>query len=110
MCSISGIIGNKDISDIKLMMSTQSHRAPDQEGIYKDNKINIGMGRLKIIDINNNNLCPYIDEDYVLTFNGEIYNYIELRKILIKKGHIFSSKSDIEVLVKSWKEWRQIDL
>ena len=105
MCSISGIIGKPDLINLKKMISAQKHRAPDQNGYYFKDKINIGMGRLKIVDIENQELCPYKDKDVVLTFNGEIYNYLELKKILINKGHKFSTKSDIEVLAKSWIEW-----
>lgn len=105
MCSISGIIGRPDIKNLKKMLFTQKHRGPDQSGYFCQGKINIGMGRLKIVDINNKNLCPYEDKNIVLTFNGEIYNYLELKKILIKRGHKFFTKSDIEVLAKSWIEW-----
>ena len=81
MCSISGII-NGDIKSLKKMISLQSHRAPDDNGYYKDRNIYIGMGRLKIIDLKSENLCPYIDDDIVLSYNGEIYNYLELKKQL----------------------------
>jgi len=105
MCSISGIIGRRDSKNLKLMISEQGHRAPDQSGIFQEKDINIGMGRLNIVDIKNRNLCPFIDNEIVISFNGEIFNYLELKKILIDKGHKFKSKSDIEVLAKSWREW-----
>ena len=63
------------------------------------------MGRLKIIDLKSKNLCPFIDGNLVLSYNGEIYNYIELRKELIQKGWKFNTNSDTEVLLKSWKQW-----
>ena len=63
------------------------------------------MGRLKIIDLKSENLCPYIDDDIVVSYNGEIYNYIELKKELIKLKWKFKTNSDLEVLVKSWKQW-----
>ena len=101
MCSISGIV-NGDIISLKKMVSAQSHRAPDDSGFYNDNKIFIGMGRLKIIDLKSDNLCPYIDEDLVLSYNGEIYNYIELKEYLKKQGYNFSTSSDTEVLIKMY--------
>ncbi len=104
MCSISGVI-NGDLKTLKKMISTQSHRAPDDQGVFVENNIFIGMGRLKIIDLKSENLCPYIDDDIVVSYNGEIYNYIELKKELIKLKWKFKTNSDLEVLVKSWKQW-----
>ena len=104
MCSISGIV-NGDIISLKKMVSCQSHRAPDDSGFYNDKKIFIGMGRLKIIDLKSDNLCPYIDEDLVLSYNGEIYNYIELKKKLKKYNWKFKTNSDTEVLAFAWKQW-----
>ena len=104
MCSISGVI-NGDLKTLKKMISTQSHRAPDDQGVFVENNIFIGMGRLKIIDLKSENLCTYIDDDIVVSYNGEIYNYIELKKELIKLKWKFKTNSDLEVLVKSWKQW-----
>lgn len=104
MCSISGVI-NGDLKSLKKMISKQSHRAPDDQGMYIDKNIFIGMGRLKIIDLKSNNLCPYIEDDLVISYNGEIYNYIELRKELQKLKWKFKTNSDLEVLAKSWKQW-----
>ena len=61
MCSISGII-NGDLNSLKKMIDVQSHRAPDENGYYKNKNILIGMGRLKIIDLKSKNLCPYEDD------------------------------------------------
>ena len=104
MCSISGII-NGDIKSLKKMISLQSHRAPDDNSYYKDRNIYIGMGRLKIIDLKSENLCPYIDDDIVLSYNGEIYNYLELKKQLQTYNWKFKTKSDTEVLACAWKQW-----
>ena len=104
MCSIAGIINGKK-GDINKLIDSMSHRAPDENGVYHHQNISIGMGRLKIIDLKSKNLCPFIDGNLVLSYNGEIYNYIELRKELIQKGWKFSTNSDTEVLLKSWKEW-----
>ena len=103
MCSISGILGN-DEKNIKRMIKAQRHRAPDQEGFYTDNYISLGMGRLKIIDLSSDNLCPRQEDEFILLFNGEIYNYIEIRNKL-KKKYKFQTNSDTEVLLKAWKEY-----
>ncbi len=104
MCSIAGVL-NGDKKDIVKLINSMSHRSPDEKGIYHDQNISIGMGRLKIIDLVSENLCPFIEDNLVLTYNGEIYNYIELREELIKKGWKFNTNSDTEVLLKSWKQW-----
>lgn len=104
MCSIAGIIeGEKN--QVNKMLDCMTHRAPDEKGIYWDENICIGMGRLKIIDLFSSNLCPYKEDDLILSYNGEIYNYLELRNILKKKGWKFSTNSDTEVLLKSWRQW-----
>ena len=89
------------------MLQILKHRAPDDEGVYTDKKFSIGMGRLAILDLKSDNLCPHIEGKFVLTFNGEIYNYLELRKELISKGHLFKTMSDTEVLLKSFIEWKE---
>src|SRR3990167_9267645 len=102
MCSI---VGAKNEHLVKKMLSTMKHRAPDDEDIFVSSDFCLGMGRLSIIDLKSKGLCPYIEDDLVLTFNGEIYNYKELRKELEEKGYIFRTESDTEVLLKSYKEW-----
>ena len=103
MCSIAGIFkGTK--KKVNKMLIAQEHRAPDGNGIYQDKHCSIGMGRLKIIDLKSINLCPRIEDDYVLAFNGEIYNYLELKKKL-SKNYFFHTTSDTEVLLNSWKKY-----
>ena len=104
MCSISGII-NGDLKSLAKMIDVQAHRAPDESGYYKNKNIFIGMGRLKIIDLKSKNLCPYEDNQIVLSYNGEIYNYLELRKELKIYNWKFKTSSDIEVLANCWKQW-----
>ena len=104
MCSIAGIVSKKDI-DIKRMIDIQRHRAPDDTNFYYDEDIKLGMGRLEIIDLVSPNLCLYQENDLVLSYNGEIYNYIELRTELKKLGKIFKTKSDTEVVSKSYQQW-----
>ena len=107
MCSIAGIISKnpKKLNLINQMIDIQKHRAPDENGFFKSKNISLGMGRLKIIDLKSKNLVPFYDDDFVLLFNGEIYNYIELRNELIECGYKFRSKSDTEVLFNAWKKW-----
>src|SRR3989338_2252184 len=102
MCSIAGTIGR---TGVEQMLEIQKHRAPDDRGIFRDEQVELGMGRLKIIDLVSPGLCPYQEDGYVLCFNGEIYNYIELRKELKVKGWQFRTTSDTEVLMKSYRQW-----
>ena len=107
MCGIAGIISS-DLeiiqSDmINRMTNSLKHRGPDGEGILRDidNKIALGHRRLSIIDLSNLGAQPmqYLNGRYSITFNGEIYNYLELRDDLIKNGYRFKSNSDTEVLL-----------
>lgn len=102
MCSIGGIIHG---SGIEKMIDIQKHRAPDSFGFYKDDDIELGMGRLKILDLSSPGLCPYQEDQFVLSYNGEIYNYIELKEELRAHGWKFRTTSDTEVLLKSWRQW-----
>lgn len=102
MCSIAGAVGRFDVSR---NLDIQKHRAPDDQGIYQDEKITLAMGRLSIIDLTSKGLCPYQEDGFVLAYNGEIYNYLELKKELRTKGWIFRTTSDTEVLMKCWREW-----
>jgi asparagine synthase (glutamine-hydrolysing) len=106
MCSISGIVSTKlNLNKISEMVKCQRHRAPDSEGVFMDNLVSIGMGRLMIIDLITKNLSPIETTRYVLAYNGEIYNYKELKSELISLGYKFFSTSDTEVLIKSWEQW-----
>lgn len=102
MCAISG---SKDRKEVEKMLQLQKHRAPDEEGIVDDGKFVMGMGRLKIIDLSSSGLCPYKEDNYVLCYNGEIYNYLELRKELQSLGWSFMTSSDTEVLLKAYRQW-----
>src|SRR3990167_7586779 len=101
MCSIAGASTK---AEVEQMLSVMKHRAPDDSGIV-DGAFVMGMGRLKILDLDSPNLCPVTDGNLVLSFNGEIYNYLELREELIKLGHEFHTESDSEVLLKAYKQW-----
>jgi asparagine synthase (glutamine-hydrolysing) len=111
MCGIAGIFlldsANKDkLKSIKKMTDVLTHRGPNDEGFYFKDKIGLGHRRLNIIDLSANAKQPMFNEDHslVLVFNGEIYNFQELRKDLIKKGHTFKSQSDSEVILHLYEE------
>src|SRR6218665_979886 len=105
MCGIAGIIGKNRIAveELKRMTDAIVHRGPDGEGQWTNSQANVGFGhrRLSIIDLSENGRQPmhYAEGRYTITFNGEIYNYIEIRKELLSKGYSFVSDSDTEVLL-----------
>ena len=110
MCGIAGILANERLSDdarplLKEMADTLTHRGPDGEGFYFDDRIGLAHRRLSIIDLEGGRQ-PLANEDGTVwvTFNGEIYNYLELRKILVQKGHVFRTSSDTEVIVHLYEE------
>jgi len=113
MCGIFGVFNfkNNNPVDTKLFKeatSLISHRGPDGEGFFFDQECGLGLGhrRLSIIDLSTGDQ-PMCNEDKTIwiSFNGEIYNYLELRKYLISKGHIFKTKSDTEVLIHAYEEF-----
>lgn len=102
MCSIAGSHSKKETLKMLKMLA---HRAPDDLGIIDDAPYVIGMGRLKILDLESGGLCPIVDKDLTLVFNGEIYNYIELREELRALGYTFKTTGDSEVLLKAYRAW-----
>ncbi len=109
MCGYVGFsdnINNKE-QILTNMMNTIIHRGPDSDGKYIDDKVALGFRRLSIIDLSEVGSQPLFNEDksIVLVFNGEIYNYKELREDLIEKGHIFETHTDSEVLIHSYEEY-----
>ena len=112
MCGFVGFIDklNKDEKQktIKLMADRIIHRGPDQEGYYIDDNIALGHRRLSIIDLASGKQ-PMFNEDksIVVVFNGEIYNYQEIKKELETKGHEFKTNSDTEVLVHGYEEYKE---
>lgn len=112
MCGICGIynfeIGHTvNRNTIQTMMNSMKHRGPDDEGIYIDNNLGLGFVRLSIIDLSPAGHQPMLSEEgrYVMVFNGEIYNYIELRSELKDIGYSFNTNTDSEVLLKSYMHW-----
>lgn len=108
MCGFAGFTGYLADGDAVLerMMNKIIHRGPDSAGKYIDDKAYMGFRRLSIIDLDNGSQ-PMFNENkkIVITFNGEIYNYQDLRKDLIEKGHVFANNSDTEVLIHSYEEY-----
>lgn len=102
MCGIAGILGtnSNNVSSIKLMLEAQKHRGPDAKRYWNDDAIVLGHNRLSIIDLSEQANQPMISNcgNYVIVFNGEIYNYIELREEL-NSQYDFNSQSDTEVLL-----------
>ncbi len=105
MCSVAGITTGGCEKEVLSMLKTMAHRAPDDIGVFSDTDITLGMGRLSIIDLKSDNLCPFQNHKIVLSFNGEIYNYKSLRKELEKSGYKFYTSSDTEVLGNAWDKW-----
>jgi asparagine synthase (glutamine-hydrolysing) len=109
MCGINGIVRfnhRVEKREIECMTSMLAHRGPDGDGIWLDNNVAIGHRRLSIIDLETGRqpMCNE-DETVWITFNGEIYNFLELRERLVQKGHRFRSHSDTEVIIHSYEEW-----
>ena len=107
MCGIAGVIGEKANPDVlDKMLSVQQHRGPDFTGKYLKDRVALGHNRLSIIDLKPIANQPFFskDERYILIFNGEIYNYIELKKTL-ENSYDFYTDSDTEVLLAAYIKW-----
>jgi asparagine synthase (glutamine-hydrolysing) len=111
MCGICGIVYTDperrvDPGLLEKMARVQAHRGPDDQGIWQKNNVGLGHVRLSIIDLSPLGHQPMTNEDNSvwITFNGEIYNYLELRDELQQKGHQFRSRTDTEVIVHLWEE------
>src|SRR3989344_789260 len=106
MCGICGFSWD-DKSLIRAMSDSISYRGPDQKGYYSDKNVSIANLRLKIIDLSNKGRQPMCNEDESvwIAFNGEIYNYKELRSELENKGHRFNSNTDTETIIHLYEEY-----
>ena len=111
MCGITGFIGfNKPIiNENRLWEMTKilDHRGPDDSGIYLKNNVGFGHTRLSIIDLSSSGHQPMSSKDgeVVITYNGEVYNYLELKSLLMKKGIEFFTNTDTEVVLKAYIKW-----
>jgi len=106
MCGINGFNWD-DVSLVKQMNAKISYRGPDDTGAYSDSEITLGHNRLSIIDLSKKGHQPMTDLDgkLCITYNGEIYNYRNIRKELEKKGYKFTSNTDTEVIIYTYKEY-----
>ena len=110
MCGISGIVKfNKESvkeSEIRSLMRKMKHRGPDDEGIFIDNNVGLGFLRLSILDLSQAGHQPMFSSDgrFVIIFNGEVYNYLEIRQEL-KYKYKFNSETDTEVIIAAYQEW-----
>ena len=107
MCGIFGLINRNSKNIADNIIKELSHRGPDDKGIYKDENVVLGHTRLSIIDLSDKAHQPMIEdnENYIIIYNGEIYNYKELKSKLAHFGYHFKTSSDTEVIIKSYKKW-----
>lgn len=109
MCGIVGKIALKNqeirLETIELMLDKIKHRGPNGSGVYLKEKVGFGHTRLSIIDLSDQGLQPMTIGNFTVVFNGEIYNYIELRNELAKEGILFNTKTDTEVLLQAYIRW-----
>ena len=110
MCGISGFINARFNEDVKRelthkMLDKILHRGPEATNVYTDEVVALGHNRLKIIDLSDEANQPFEYQDVVLVFNGEIYNYIEVKAELKKKGFAFRTQGDSEVICAAYKYW-----
>ncbi len=109
MCGIAGMFslgGQLNPGNIESMTNALSHRGPDWEGYYKDGNVHLGSRRLSIIDVQNGNQPIYNENKSIITvLNGEIYNFKSLRDELTRRGHLFRTQTDTEVLVHLYEDF-----
>ncbi|MBL0274999.1 MAG: asparagine synthase (glutamine-hydrolyzing) [Anaeromyxobacter sp.] len=112
MCGIAGSLALRpglpppSLEDVQAMVGALRHRGPDEFGLYRDARVALGHARLSIIDLATGQQ-PLANEDLTtwVVFNGEIFNYLELRAELLALGHRFRTRSDTEVIVHAWEAW-----
>lgn len=106
MCGICGVFGEINEPLLHKMLQSIAHRGPDDEGIHIDKNVMLGNRRLSIIDLATGKQPIYNeDRSLCIVYNGEIYNFRDLRQELLKKGHKFTTNSDTEVIIHSYEEW-----
>lgn len=108
MCGIYGVVEKKVDRELAIKcLDTMYHRGPDGSGLWQEGGVTLGHRRLSILDLSGAGSQPmsYANGRYELTFNGEIYNFIEIREELRKKGHTFRGDSDSEVILAAFAEW-----
>ncbi len=110
MCGIAGLVNQNLTDDEKKdvtfkMLRAITHRGPENSSVHVKDGYSLGHNRLKIIDLSDEANQPFKYDGVILIFNGEVYNYIELRKELEQKGYRFRTSSDTEVVCAAYKEW-----
>jgi asparagine synthase (glutamine-hydrolysing) len=110
MCGIAGFIDEgfskeSGLDLLEKMLASIAHRGPDARGKWNEENIFLGQNRLSIIDLTVASNQPFFYEDFVITYNGEVYNYIEVREELIKRGYKFHTEGDTEVICAAYKEY-----
>ncbi|MBT4219613.1 MAG: asparagine synthase (glutamine-hydrolyzing) [Rhodospirillaceae bacterium] len=111
MCGIAGIVGQSPVNGdaVRAMTDLMVHRGPDGEGLWQstDGRTCLGHRRLAVLDLHDRAAQPMtsVDEDLVLTYNGEIYNYLELKSRLEAEGVIFRTSGDTEVVLEAYRAW-----
>ncbi len=109
MCGICGVAGRLNREDLGRMTAALIHRGPDDGGIHIDEAAGVGLGnrRLAILDLTSNGHMPMISEhtSVATTYNGEVYNFVALRRELADLGHSFISSTDTEVILRGYEEW-----
>src|SRR5262245_12388123 len=111
MCGIAGILqrgtGAVAEADLKRMMDRLVHRGPDDEGTYLADGVGLGHRRLSIIDVTAAGHQPMANSSGTvwITYNGELYNYKEIRESLQQLGRCFRSESDTEVIIQAYEQW-----
>ena len=106
MCGISGLANWGDAEILARMTHVQAHRGPDDSGVYRDDHACLGFRRLAIVDLVGGHQ-PLANEDGTIwvVFNGEIYNFADIRIDLERQGHVFRTHTDTEVIVHAYEEW-----
>lgn len=108
MCGICGVIGeNIKEQRVTELLNTIAYRGPDDEGFYCEEKLFFGHRRLAILDTTKFGHQPMWYKDYMIVFNGEIYNYLEIRAELKEIGHVFNTETDTEVILHAYAEWNE---
>lgn len=110
MCGIAGFIDGQigkeqGLGVLENMLEAISHRGPDARGKWQENNVFLGQNRLSIIDLSESANQPFYYQDIVIVYNGEVYNYIEVKVDLERKGYRFTTSSDTEVICAAYKEY-----
>ena len=104
MCGIVGF-NSKNSKILNDMLDSIKHRGPDDNGVYESDKFSLGHVRLSILDLSYEGHQPMRFENLVMVYNGEVYNFEEIKKELVKEGYSFKSKTDSEVILKAYHKW-----